>query len=158
MNFIGVDPGKSGGIAIIRKDGSVSVAPFDEYEYRTLISCLDGTESDTVVCVESVHAFSGQGVNACFNFGQNFGWIQGLLFAYGLETILVSPMRWKKHFDLVFSKDTDKKVKKQASIAKARELFPDISLRKTARCKTDDDGIAEALLIAKYLADTYHRV
>lgn len=158
MTFIGIDPGKSGGIAIIRSDGSVSVASFDEYEYRTLISCLDSTPSDTIAIVESVHAFSGQGVSSCFNFGRNFGWILGLLFAYDIEVKLISPQKWKSYFGLTFGKDTPKEVKKRASISKAREIFPDVSLRKTIRCKTDSDGISEALLMAEYGRRTHKSI
>jgi crossover junction endodeoxyribonuclease RuvC len=158
MTFIGIDPGKSGGIAIIREDGSVSVASFDEYEYRTLISCLDSSPSNTVVVVESVHAFSGQGVSSCFNFGKNFGWILGLLFAYDLSPKLVQPQKWKAHYGLIFGKEVTKDKKKSASILKAREIFPDVSLRKTSRCKTDNDGMAEALLMAEYGRRTFSKI
>lgn len=150
MTYVGIDPGKSGGIAIIREDGSVSVAHFDEFEYRTLISCIDTKPSQTTVFVESVHAFSGQGVSSTFNFGKNFGWILGLLFAYGLEVTLVTPQCWKRHFGLILGHDKSKEDKKAESIKKAKELFPTVSFRRTCRCKVDDDGMAEALLIAEY--------
>lgn len=157
MNFIGIDPGKSGGIAIIREDGSIAVAPFSEWEYRSLLSTLDGTPENTIAYIEQVHAFSGQGVTSCFNFGQNFGWIQGLLYAYSVDTVLVSPIRWKKHYDLIFNKGTDKKKIKDASVEKAKRLFPDICMRRTTRCKNDSDGMAEALLIANYAKECFKR-
>lgn len=150
MNYIGIDPGKSGGIAIIREDGSVSVAPFCKPEYRSLLFTLDGDTSNTVACIERVHAFSGQGVTSCFSFGENFGWVQGLLFAYGITTHFVIPQIWKKHYGLIFGKGTEKSIIKNESIKKARSIFLNVSLRKTSRCKTDDDGMAEALLIANY--------
>lgn len=37
-----------------------------------------------------------------------------------------------------------------ASIKKAQELFPDVSLLASDRCKRPHDGLADALLIAEY--------
>lgn len=157
MNFIGIDPGKSGGIAIIREDGSIAVAPFSEWEYRSLLSTLDCRADNIVACIEQVHAFSGQGVTSCFTFGQNFGWIQGLLYAYSIEAQLVSPVKWKRHYNLIFNKHVDKKAIKEASIEKARRLFPNVCMKRSVRCKKDSDGMAEALLIANYAKECFKR-
>ena len=97
---------------------------------------------NTNCTVELVHAMPGQGVTSMFNFGKNFGFILGVLSACGLEPNLVSPQKWKRHFGL--------KADKKDSIEKCKELFPEVSLRRTSRCTTDSDGMAEALLIAEY--------
>ena len=38
MNYIGIDPGKSGAIAIINGDGSVATAPFSEEAYLDMLT------------------------------------------------------------------------------------------------------------------------
>jgi len=43
---------------------------------------------------------------------------------------------------------------KPMSIAKAKELYPSISLRRSARCSTDSDGLSDALLIAESPLDS----
>lgn len=139
--YIGIDPGKDGALAIIR-EGGVLVIPFGVEEYRdTLMAFLSGSMA-AVCCLEHVSSMPKQGVTSTFNFGVNFGFIQGLLTAYSIPYELVRPQKWKKEFSL--SKD------KNASIAVCHRLFPSVSLRRTERCTKDHDGMAEALLMAEY--------
>lgn len=84
----------------------------------------------------------GQGVTSMFSFGLNFGWIQGMLTAYGIPFELVRPQKWKKEYSITGDKNT--------SIAVCKRLFPDVSLLPTERCRKESDGMAEALLMAEY--------
>ena len=77
-----------------------------------------------------------------FNFGMNCGWIQGVLDSLNIPYELVSPQKWKKEFGLA----SDKK----ASIRTAQRLFPGVSLKAGEKCRVENDGMAEALLIAEY--------
>ena len=140
MIYIGVDPGKNGGIAIIDNDGAVA---FSFSEERLLIE-LDSIakEYECICYLEHVHAMPKQGVSSTFNFGMNFGFIQGVLKAYGIPYELVTPQKWKKEFSCTSDKNT--------SIEVCKRLFPGVNLKATDRCKKDHDGIAEALLIAEY--------
>ena len=140
MIYIGVDPGKNGGIAIIDSDGVIAF-PFSEE--RLLIE-LDGIaqEYECICYLEHVHAMPKQGVSSTFNFGMNFGFIQGVLKAYEIPYELVTPQKWKKEFSCTSDKNT--------SIEVCKRLFPNVNLKATDRCKKDHDGLAEALLIAEY--------
>ena len=140
MIYIGVDPGKNGGIAFIDSDGVIAF-PFSEE--RLLIE-LDGIaqEYECICYLEHVHAMPKQGVSSTFNFGMNFGFIQGVLKAYAIPYELVAPQKWKKEFSCTSDKNT--------SIEVCKRLFPDVNLKATERCKKDHDGMAEALLIAEY--------
>ena len=140
MIYIGVDPGKNGGIAIIDSDGVIAF-PFSEE--RLLIE-LDGIaqEYECICYLEHVHAMPKQGVSSTFNFGMNFGFIQGVLKAYGIPYELVTPQKWKKEFSCTSDKNT--------SIEVCKRLFPGVNLKATDRCRKDHDGLAEALLIAEY--------
>jgi len=83
-----------------------------------------------------------QGVVSTFNFGSNFGWIQGVLDSFGVSYELVRPAKWKKEFSVTADKNS--------SIAVCKRLFPHVSLLRTENCRKDDDGLAEALLMAEY--------
>lgn len=139
MIYIGIDPGKSGGIAFIQEI-DIFVYPYSD---DTLLSMLEDLNYGKCVCyLEQVHAMPKQGVSSTFNFGMNFGFIQGVLKAYGIPYELVTPQKWKKEFSCTSDKNT--------SIEVCKRLFPNVNLKATERCKKDHDGIAEALLIAEY--------
>ena len=140
MNYLGIDPGKSGALAMILENGTVELFGFSEDTYKESLSYLQGTECRC--CLERVGAMPGQGVTSMFKFGENFGFIQGLLAAYSIPYELVTPQKWKKEFQVTGDKNS--------SIAVCRRLFPDVFLRRTDRCRKDDDGYAEALLMAEY--------
>lgn len=140
MIYIGVDPGKNGGIAIIDNDGAVV---FSFSEERLLIELDSISQEYECICyLEHVHAMPKQGVSSTFNFGMNFGFIQGVLKAYNIPYELVTPQKWKKEFSCTSDKNT--------SIEVCKRLFPNVNLKATERCKKDHDGMAEALLIAEY--------
>lgn len=141
MTFIGIDPGQSGAIAVIAADGAVSISSYDKSLYidALIAAMLD----DKVLCIlEHISSMPKQGVASTFKFGENFGWLQGVLDTIGMPYELVRPQRWKKMFSCTSDKNT--------SIAVARRLFPGVSLKRTPRCSKDDDGMAEALLMAEY--------
>lgn len=144
--YIGIDPGKSGAIAIITTDENnqpfrIRVAAFDEIAYCDMLATCVGSRA--VCCIEKVGAMPGQGVVSMFNFGRNLGYNEGLLQANKIPYQLIPPATWKKEFSLI-GKD------KQASIEVCRRLFPHTSLLATSRSRKEHDGMAEALLMAEY--------
>ena len=144
--YIGIDPGKSGALAYIEvNDAQITgkVMPFSESGYRFIIRHLAEEYAGNIVCaVEQVSAMPGQGVTSMFNFGKGFGWILGTLEAYSVPYELIRPQKWKKEFSVTSDKNT--------SIEVCKRLFPHVSLLPTERCKKDNDGMAEALLLAEY--------
>jgi hypothetical protein len=147
--FIGIDPGKDGAMAVLRSSDTccswADVCPFDRDGFTRALALVahdmhDGAQVSAVL--EHVGAMPGQGSVSMFNFGQNFGWIQGVLDAHRIPYELVRPQKWKK----VFSCTSDK----NSSVEVARRLFPHIDLRRTPKCTKPHDGICEALLMASY--------
>ena len=121
----------------------MNVIPFDEVNYKLVLrSIVEKYGKNVRCCVESVSAMPGQGVTSMFNFGKGFGWILGILDAYTVPYELVRPQKWKKEFSITSDKNT--------SIAVCKRLFPWVSLLPTERCRKDNDGMAEALLMAEY--------
>lgn len=141
MIYIGIDPGKSGAMAIIWVSGIAEVIPFDPVAYIHALSKVTNISASRC-CLEHVSAMPRQGVTSTFNFGENFGWIQGILDAFGVSYELVRPQKWKREFSVTADKNS--------SLAVCKRLFPDVSLKRTERCMKDDDNMAEALLMCEY--------
>ena len=144
MIYIGIDPGEKGAMAIIYSDGDIHIHLFEYEDYRFYLEEIYECElqSQARCCLERVGPMPKQGVTSTFNFGKNYGFIQGLLTAYSIPYELVTPQKWKKEFQVTGDKNS--------SIAVCKRLFPDVSLRRTDRCTKDHDGMAEALLMAEY--------
>lgn len=148
MIYIGIDPGKSGGFAVIndKSPDKPSAFPWDDAEFVSAMGGLriirETTGNEIKCCLEKVGAMPGQGVTSMFSFGKSAGFIEGVLAANKIPYQLVPPQTWKKSFSLNSNKQT--------SIEVCQRLFPDVSLYRTERCKKPHDGMAEALLMAEY--------
>lgn len=140
---IGIDPGKSGGIAVITNK-KVKLYPcpktVDDMSMILGICLSDVASYRTAVYLEKVWAFPTDGRAGSFVFGQNFGQWQGILSTYELKVNLVTPKVWQTHFDITkgLPKDKRKKILKQMAIDRCPGL-------KGITLKTCD-----ALLIAIY--------
>ena len=149
MLVFGVDPGKSGGIALI-EDGKVVYAmamPIsgDEIDLSLISHVVEGFPlGNSCVYIEKVHSMPGQGVASMFSFGFSTGVIHGIFAALCVPRYLVAPQTWKSFL----LKDTKKD--KDAAIAYCKRSFPSESLLATERSKKPHDGIADALCIAQY--------
>jgi crossover junction endodeoxyribonuclease RuvC len=140
--FIGIDPGKSGGIAYIDAEkGVVRTMPYDSEELINLCQPLTG-RNHVICCLEKVGAMPGQGVVSMFSFGQSVGYIKGVLESFRIPYQEITPQKWKKEFGLSSDKAKSAEV--------CGRLFPDVSLLASPRCKKPHDGMAEALLMAEY--------
>ena len=144
FRFVGIDPGKSGAIAIINEGNIEAVENFDLDLYRKLLieKIVHLDRNQYKVFIEDVHAMPGQGVTSMFHFGENFGQICGLLTGLGIQYEKVIPSKWKK----VLGVTSDK----QTSIDKANELYFEPPLFRTIRSRVPDNNRAESILIAEY--------
>lgn len=145
---IGIDPGLTGGIAVLDQDGGLQALSDLPIIRDGKLSWVDGVRlqsflMDTLTCrsaralVERVQAFPKQGRSSAFNFGVGFGSILSLLQARHISIELVTPQSWKRAMGLTNDK--------QVSLDKARLLFPGSDLPFSKH-----DGRAEALLLAYY--------
>ena len=74
--FIGIDPGKSGGVAVINGEtAKVYACPRTVEDMSTLIGlCLNNVSANEIrIAVEKVWAFPTDGRRGSFTFGENFG-------------------------------------------------------------------------------------
>ena len=143
MVYIGIDPGKNGGFAVIDTAINKVVAePWGSEVFVDRMKYISDTEIQIRCCLEKVGAMPGQGVTSMFSFGAGYGFIQGVLTSFGIPYQLIPPQTWKKEFSLNSNKQT--------SIEVCQRLFPNVILYRTERCKKPHDGMAEALLMAEF--------
>jgi crossover junction endodeoxyribonuclease RuvC len=144
---LGIDPGLSGAIALIRDGdyaevwdmptmgrGSGTKQQINAAEVGKLLrEC-----PPCVAYMELVGAMPGQGVSSMFNFGKSAGAVLGALGALQFPVAEVTPVKWKREFGLI-GKDKD------LARTAAQQLMPTapLSLKKHG-------GRADALLIALY--------
>ncbi|MEC7143889.1 MAG: crossover junction endodeoxyribonuclease [Pseudomonadota bacterium] len=139
MMIIGIDPGLSGAVAILKDNKVLNI--FDmpvmsegkknkkQLNSAQLVNIIkDNTKNDVeiAVVVEQVNAMPGQGVTSMFNFGQTFGAIKGVCAALNLPIFFVRPSKWKKHFELINSS-------KDSSRTKVIEMYPSLSNQLTKK-------------------------
>ena len=143
MIYIGIDPGKNGGVAVIADDAVCGIQVEAWSDETFVLLMREMSKYKCVAAVEKVGAMPGQGVTSMFSFGQSYGFILGVLTALGIGYQLVPPRKWKAEFGLL-------NTQKQASVDVARRLFPGVNLKPTGRCRKDSDGMSDALLMAEY--------
>ena len=99
MIYVGIDPGKSGGICVYDTDDNtvdfVKMPPTVHDIVIQLVVLKNGFR-DVKVVLEKVHSMPGQGVASTFTFGQGYGQLQGVIAALGLQCIEVIPNKWMK--------------------------------------------------------------
>jgi crossover junction endodeoxyribonuclease RuvC len=148
MIYLGIDPGKGGGIAAIRfePDGGQG-----ELEYHDAYP-MPETEKDVFAVIENlprrggifalierVHAMPKQGVTSSFTFGKGYGFLRCSLIACGIPFEEVTPQKWQKAMGCL------SKGEKNITKARAQQLFPEIKVT---------HKIADALLIAEHCRRT----
>lgn len=129
--------------------GKVRVVSYNYVDTCSLATFIEPILSSDINCVafvEDVHTMPTDSKVSAFNFGRNFGAILGLLKYLNIPVIRIAPVSWKKYYWPKGS-GTTKLEKKDASIDRAIELFPQVGVSVT---KKKDHNQAEALLIANY--------
>jgi|WetSurMetagenome_2_1015567.scaffolds.fasta_scaffold108929_4 crossover junction endodeoxyribonuclease RuvC len=152
--WIGVDPGKTGGLAYIDNKGIAQTIPMpvaeNELDLHSIVEWFkELSNGDVLVCIEKVGAMPGQGVVSMFTFGMGTGMLHGIIAAVGYKKIVVAPQTWKTKI----LRDTKKD--KAAAINYCLSMYPGVDLKATPRCKKYHDGMADALCIATYAKLTY---
>lgn len=184
MYYCGIDPGSDGGVAILDEKGNAKeYIIYDDVNLSNLLAKYIGEE--TKICIEDVHAILYSSARATFKFGFNTGKAHGIVTNFltwtrqPLENFTkVLPGIWKKDMGALLGDNASYEERKQKSIERFHEVFPDISIKckkqykkdsngkfimeekqvsknKTKMARvweyTDHDGIADAFLIAEWL-------
>ena len=161
MRVVGIDPGKTGGIAVIYPDGQVGldtmpviksskrdVLDIEELRRVLALICVPGNFHSAKVFIEKqqpLPAKMGGGV-ANFQRGSNLGVLEALCCGLIIPYEVVSPLRWQR---LVLADIVGDDTKQRAALAVSR-LYPRLDLRASSRAKKPHGGLVDALLIAEY--------
>lgn len=150
MRIIGIDPGAQGGMACFLEDANgPDVFKFTNATEADIADRLrEWSESGCIKCyLERVWASRGSGdrtmgASTMFTFGQNYGFVRGVLIALGIPFEEVLPAKWQATFSLKRTdpNETDT-AKKNRHKAKAQQLFPTLKVT---------HAVADAILIAEH--------
>lgn len=144
MYVIGIDPGASGGAALLNEDGIVDVVVFSKNTEHDLAMIVSNWKSfsPAMAMLEQVHSMPRQGVASTFKFGQSYGFLRGLLTGLLIPYELVTPQKWQKAMGCMSKGD------KNVTKAAAQRLYPDFKVT---------HATADALLIATFAWRTRER-
>jgi len=144
MLYIGIDPGASGGIAVISETGFAQTFKMPETEADVLALLRSYAIGDEVIraTIERVHTAPQMGVVSAFKFGRGVGVLHMALIAAGIPFDEVTPQAWQKMMGCIAPKrvefgQKDKNITKR----RAQALFPNLTIT---------HAVADALLIAEF--------
>lgn len=148
IRFIGVDPGKAGGIALVEEnDPHTSVnaiawkMPETERDVFDLLSELVARGDVRAAYIEKVASSPQMGVASAFTFGMGYGAIRMALIAANIPFELVAAGVWQRTMGCIMKGNTELGKNKNITKARAQQLFPDLKIT---------HALADSLLIAEY--------
>ena len=143
----GIDPGLSGGLALVRGREVIRMDPMPARSGRILprevMTWLNLFEP-TAVAIEVQRVIPGQGAN--LKIGANYGILLACLDLYGEPYIEVTPVVWNRRAKI--KSNLPRREKKAASYSVAEREFGR-SFRDKA-VPVSKDGLYEAALIARF--------
>lgn len=164
--YIGIDPGVKGCISIVDETGKFVESFFllkntknvDAVEISNTLLNLSKYKDNCHVIIENIHAIFGSSAKGTFNFGFIAGLIEGVIATIGLPYTKVNPKIWQKEMfrgvNVITKPSTIGKTQvidtKKMSFLASHRIFPTVDLRRTSKCKNEDDNFSDSLLMAEY--------
>ena len=147
--YIGIDPGKSGGIMVIDELGEATAykCPAEALDMSILFKLIIGETApdDVELLMERVWARPGNAVRHAFTYGVNYGQWLGIAASHEIKMNTVIPNCWIKWIGC--PKALPVPDRKRWLKNKAIKLFPD--LKKVTLATSD------AILITHYAKEKY---
>lgn len=148
VSIIGIDPGASGGIALLQpmhgSPNSVQSTGMPDTERDIWEWLRTSLSSVNFAVIEQVSGYIGekQPGSAMFKFGMSYGMLRGFLIAAGVQFEQATPQKWQKALGITSRKKEETKTQwKNRLKASAQQIFPDLKITLAT---------ADALLIAEY--------
>lgn len=153
MIFVGIDPGATGGFAVLDSTGNltdvVALPTFGaETDVLALAALLEAVapSADLFVGVEEPFANNKGSSISQLNQGIGFGQILGVIGALHIRSERLRPLDWKRELSMPMGKSLTTAQKKRASRERAQRLWPTMAHHFE---RTTSDGLAEAALIGE---------
>lgn len=150
MIFVGVDPGKTGGVSVLDQEGNILLMEAMKDLTWFANTMRDLKQKDMMAFIEKGQVMGvGEGVRGMFNYGYHCGSLEGVLITLKMKFELVPPQSWCPVMYAGISGDQRRKEKSKKATDR---LFPGIDLRDKdkPRSRNAHEGIMDALLIAEY--------
>ena len=129
FKYIGIDPGASGGIAVIDEKGIMMAykCPKSSDEMSLLFQmCMGSTPAANIkLLMERVWARPTTAVRAAFSYGVNYGQWLGIVATHEVEMNTAIPVEWIKWVGC--PKALKRDVRKRWLKEKAGELYPNVN-------------------------------
>jgi hypothetical protein len=156
-NYLGIDPGRQGGIALLSHDGIVQAweMPETEQDIHRLFRHRLKPAGVAFCLIERVHAWPGEGVHSVSVFMRHDGYLCGMLDAFEIRHEEINPEVWQKALGIpprrksskkkegpeLFAQEPESKAEfKNRLLAMAKKMYPRMPINLS---------IADALLIAE---------
>ena len=147
--YIGIDPGKSGGIMVINESGEATAykCPEKVFDMAILFRLIMSHTAPDNICLlmERGWARPGNAVRAAFTYGVNYGQWLGIAASHEIKMYTTLPNNWIKWIGC--PKGMIVKDRKNWLKSKAKELYPEL--------KKVTLATADAILIGHYAREEY---
>ena len=153
MLHVGIDPGKTGGLALLSmKEKYVYMLPMPDNfielkEFLAKAKLCSEFETGIHCWLEKAQTMPKQGIVSAFNYGKHFGELCATMSLLEIPYTLVSPQKWTKAMHSNSGPANDAKAK---TLMVARRLYPKETFLATPRSKVAHKGLVDALMIAHY--------
>jgi len=169
--FIGIDIGTNGGIAIIDENAKLiftATIPkiggrVDVHQFNKLIKSFKERVEYNHVIIEDLHSIFQVGAKSNWQFGWINGVTESLLVANDLSYTKISPKTWQKiiwqgirPIEINTGKLTKKgeiKYKidtKKTTLLAIKRIYPNADFTISERAKKEHDGIIDSVALARY--------
>ena len=152
--YIGIDPGKSGGICSIEDNRlRENKCPDSVQGMAELFKDIlqDTSPKDVFLYIEKVWAMPHDGKSSIFTFGQNFGQWEGVIASFNIIPIYVTPSTWMKHHEV--QKGLKKQERKNILKQMAQEFINSNNYMSYQWKGVATLATADAIMLAKYAID-----
>lgn len=152
--FLGIDPGKTGGLAVITIKGKIvhwhqmPITSLDLWSHLLFIREKFNIQSCSI---ERVNSRPGEGHMGAFTFGRGFGNLEMAITALGIPYKEVHPRTWVSKLGIQPKKKNETKGQfKDRLRAKAQRTFPDLELWSRPKSLGVQRSVCDAMLIADF--------
>ena len=152
LKFIGIDPGKSGGICVIHDNNiEAKKCPGSVHDMSLMFALIvEETPPYLIrVVLEKVWARPHDGRASVFTFAENYGQWEGIIASYEIEPHYVTPQAWMKSYEV--PKKLKKTDRKNHIKSLAKKMYPELGRKITL-------ATADAIIIADYGKKTFDKV
>lgn len=130
---IGIDPGKSGCLCMIKHTkGSIVDFQFipwsktdnirEVYKSVEKVNDIIKESINYTICIEEVHSMPRDGGKQAFSFGKNVGMWIGMLTSLNMSYYQVTPQKWMRDLGITVKKTKEEKEKEKPAEKNKKEI------------------------------------